>query len=531
MAKISVMSSSRVNRANQVAFWAGAAAVVVGVAAHLPDFAMAAGHDHHMSDMAWSPRRLAGMVLIIGGIVTAVLSMTLRARAAQPGRFTVRAIEHRRLTARDAGWMLIMTLALVIDGMKPISIGFVLPGMRAEYGLSALHAGLLPITALTGTAVGSVVWGLTADRIGRRSSMLLAVIMFIGTAACGAMPQFAGNLVMCFFMGASAGGLLPVAFSLLAEIMPGRHYARVATLVSGIAGAGGFLAASTVSALLEPHFGWRVMWLVGLPTGVLLLPLIRLVPESPRYLALTGRRAEAAESMRRLGVRLVEGTGLPASEAQPLSRTRPLHEPDRPRRPLVLVLCMYGFACGLVNVGVTTWLPSLLRGAALEDASASAVLTRAGLFALPVTIVLSLLYGWWRSTGSLGLIALVTACTTFGLAGWMIGRPAYGLLVVLVVLVIAGVNSAIAILGVYSAEVYPTVVRAGMSGVVAGATKLGGRIGPQIVAVLIALRAGGAVPLALLAVPLLAVSWLIVQHGVAPKAVARPAVAMSADRS
>jgi putative MFS transporter len=41
--------------------------------------------------------------------------------------------------------------------------------------------------------------------------------MFIGTAICGAMPLFSWNLVMCFLMGASAGGLLPITFTLMAQ--------------------------------------------------------------------------------------------------------------------------------------------------------------------------------------------------------------------------------------------------------------------------------------------------------------------------
>jgi MFS family permease len=81
----------------------------------------------------------------------------------------------------------------------------------------------LPFAALAGTVVGSVAWGVLADVYGRRASIVLSAVMFVGTSICGAMPDFWWNVGMCFMMGAAAGGMLPVAYALLAEIMPTRH--------------------------------------------------------------------------------------------------------------------------------------------------------------------------------------------------------------------------------------------------------------------------------------------------------------------
>jgi hypothetical protein len=81
----------------------------------------------------------------------------------------------------------------------------------------------LPLTALIGTTAGSILWGLLADSFGRRAAILLSALMFIGTAICGVMPSFEWNLVMCFLMGASAGGLLPMTFTLMAEMIPAKH--------------------------------------------------------------------------------------------------------------------------------------------------------------------------------------------------------------------------------------------------------------------------------------------------------------------
>src|SRR5206468_11829446 len=125
----------------------------------------------------------------------------------------------------------------------------------------------------TGPALGSYLWGVLADVMGRRAAILLAAIMFIGTAICGAMPSFTWNIVMCFLMGLSAGGMLPIAYTLLAETVPTSHRGWFLVLLGGMGLIGGYLAASLCASVLEPHFGWRIMWFLGLPTGALLIAL------------------------------------------------------------------------------------------------------------------------------------------------------------------------------------------------------------------------------------------------------------------
>jgi len=61
------------------------------------------------------------------------------------------------------------------------------------------------------------IWGRLGDLFGRRATILLSALMFMGTSICGAMPAFGWNLVMCFMMGAAAGGMLPITFTLMAN--------------------------------------------------------------------------------------------------------------------------------------------------------------------------------------------------------------------------------------------------------------------------------------------------------------------------
>ena len=226
-----------------------------------------ASNTAHARLMMSGSTMVAGMLLAIAGLVLA--SWAIFAAAPRPPRTAAtpvrESIRHERFRPVYALTCAVLTIALVIDVMKPLTLAFVLPGLRQEYGLSLDTVSALSVVALTGTAVGSIIWGLLGDRYGRRPVLLLATLIFIATSACGAMPAFQWNLVMCFLMGASAGGLLPLVFTLVAELTPASHRGWIAVSIGSVGGLGGYLAASNAARFLEPNYTWRMLWLIGLP--------------------------------------------------------------------------------------------------------------------------------------------------------------------------------------------------------------------------------------------------------------------------
>src|SRR5437868_1842496 len=257
-------------------------------------------------------------------------------------------------------FVLVMGVARVVDVMKPATLGFVLPGMQEEYGITVKESAMLPLIALIGTTIGSLMWGVLADRLGRRGSILLASLIFISTGICGCMPAFKWNLVMCFLMGLSAGGMLPIVFALLAEMVPARHRGWMSVLVGGLGSAGGYLAASGAAATLEPVFSWRILWLLNIPTGLLVILLRNFIPESPRFLLHEGRVDEARATLAKFGVALVPApAGARPETSRPATELRQLFQ--KPYGRLTLTVCLYGAAWGLVNWGFLTWLPTMLQ--------------------------------------------------------------------------------------------------------------------------------------------------------------------------
>jgi putative MFS transporter len=410
-----------------------------------------------------------GMLLIASGGAAAFFGALpeggLARREAPPG-LSYEPPDSMKLGRAHYLMLVILIVGLVIDVMKPATLGFVLPGLAAEYGIERSTAALLPFVALAGTVVGSFVWGWLADIYGRRVSIVLATIVFIGTSVCGAMPAFQLNLLMCFMMGASAGGMLPVVYTLLTELMPARSRSWVVVLVGGMGAVGGWLAAGTGAAFLEPMFGWRALWLQGFPTGLMLLLLARYIPESPEFLLAQGRPDELADLERRFGIRPAEPVSSEEEDEAPA-----LHHDHR---RVTIALVVAGLAWSFVNFGLLLWLPSDLQARGYSSGLANGIIASSALIALPTVAIAAFLYSRWSSKWTLvGALLLTAVSLAATLLADMISGSA-GLMVAIVAALIIGSNGVLAVLLPYAAENYRLGVRGRGTGTVAAASKLGG---------------------------------------------------------
>src|SRR5581483_5580040 len=341
-----------------------------------------------LAGMPMESGMLAGMGLIVAGVAAAAYGLLPTGHKREIGSFSITPPEDAPLTKAHWIQILLLGIALVIDVMKASSLGFVVPGMRSEYGLSFSAVAVLPFVALLGTTVGSFLWGALADIYGRRAAILLAAVLFVGTSICGAMPSFFWNIVMCFIMGLAAGGMLPVANALLAEILPTKHRGWCLVLLGGIGTIGGYFATSESSALLQPFFGWRIMWLLGFPTGIILVLLSPLLPESARFLLQMGRVDEAERMLARYGSAIVTSPGNPKQRQDATASITSNKESNEQRRPrpligLAVALTLAALAWGLVNFGVLLWLPGNLMTTGRSVGLASSIIARSTLIAVP----------------------------------------------------------------------------------------------------------------------------------------------------
>jgi putative MFS transporter len=467
-----------------VAFWLGATACTAGVILHIPMYYDARGMGYRMVGMQPDPEMIVGMVLIFTGLAAALYGLVPRgARQIQrnAAHIRVRALDAAPLRPQHVALLLVISIAIVIDVMKPAALAFVAPGMAKEYGLKAAtnpHGGLpvslLPLSGITGTLIGSLMWGWLADRIGRRSSILFAGLLFVSTSICGAMPGFSWNLLMCFLMGIGAGGMLPITFALLAETIPARHRSWLMVLIGGGVSAVGYTLTSWLAGALTPHYSWRILWLIGLPTGVLFLALNYWIPESPRFLLAVGRDDEAEAIMAQFGAEVVELTD--ATEADEDRGPRGFRQLfGAPFTGSSAAIAVLALGVGLITYGFTLWIPTNLQHLGYTSVNSDYIVRNAALIGLPISLVATLLYGFWSSKRTIIVSFGLVALTLFGfvIAGNSLAHN-HALLLTLLIVPLSGIPLVGAIITVYASEVYPTRIRSRGTGLAAGVTKAGG---------------------------------------------------------
>lgn len=509
-----------------VAFWLGCVMVIAGVLAHLPMLAMAAPMHYQLAGMPMDNAMLAGMVLVPLGVLLAGYGLMPRLeqmrRTLHPDRdpLPFHAADHVPLNREHWKLVTVLTIALAVDVMKPATIGFVMPGLSVEYGIGASTAGLLALSALTGTVIGSVVWGRLGDLFGRRATILLSALMFMGTSICGAMPAFGWNLVMCFMMGAAAGGMLPITFTLMAETIPTRHRGWLLVALGGVGTSAGYLLASGAATLVEPGFGWRALWLLNLPTGALIILLNRYIPESPRFLALAGLEDQARAVLQRF-------SGTAAPTAAPVHPAGEAARPDphasarigmrqllRGRHAAIswgLMVC--AVAWGLANFGFLLWLPANLINLGIDAQASAALLARSAILALPGIGVVVWFYQRWSSIRTLVLFIGLTALSLlFFFAIALADLHSTTLTIVGTVALLLSISGVIATLIPYAAEIYPVHLRSTGAGLIAGGSKFGGILGAVIgVAGLFEHFMLSAL---LIALPMAVAGWMLARSGI-----------------
>lgn len=467
---------------NPIAFWLGVIAVIGGVVSHLPMFWMARDNGFKMAGMPMDDTMITGMVFIALGMLSSLYGLYPRGgveKADLAARIRINTLDDARLNMTHVGLLLAMAAAVTIDVMKPTALAFVMPGMTVEYGLKSplnpngtMPAVWIALTGITGTVLGSLIWGWLGDIIGRRASILYAGIGFIATSICGTMPSFQGNMIMCFIMGLAVGGMLPICYALMAETIPARHRGWLMILV-GADIAGAYILTSWLAAELVPMYSWRILWLIGMPTGVLFILLNRWIPESPRYLLVNGQEDEAFAVMGRYGASVVR---IPEDEivettTQDKGRWQQLF--TRNNLGFTLLVGTLAIGSGLVMFGFNLWIPTNLRKMGFTEADA--ILRNAALMGFPMTFVVAWMYGFWSSKKTIIILGVLTSLALFGFvaAGDAVIENR-ALLYALLIIPIWGISSVVAVLSVYSSEIYPTRIRARGTGFAAGASKAGG---------------------------------------------------------
>lgn len=375
---------------------------------------------------------------------------------------------------------------LIADGFDAQALGYVVPLMSKEWGLTPASFAPAFSMGLVGMAVGALVMGSVADYIGRRWIIILCVgaagLVTLAMASVTSLPEL---ITLRFLAGLALGGLIPNALALSSEYSPGRWRAVVVMVTACGISIGSAVGGIVAGALLKSH-GWPIVFQIG---GCIALTLAVLtavaLPESVRFRAVRKPNpVKMGALMRRIVPGLQAGAEIryviEEEKSQGLT-VRHLFSHGR-LAPTLLLWVIY--FCSLLEIYVfASWLPtvltragvslqwsvyatsalqiagtvaSLLLGTVLERFNPGRVLTTLYLFGACAvfSIGLSLHEPW--------LIVLAASCAGFGIVGGQAGTHAV------------------------ASRVYPTFMRSTGMGWALGIGRVGSVIGPLIGGVLLA---------------------------------------------
>lgn len=361
-------------------------------------------------------------------------------------------------------------LGYLFDAWDIALNGFLMPLLGEEFGLGIGERGLVATANLVGMAVGAVVWGAIADRIGRKKAFSATLLIFALFSVLGtASPDYTTFLILRFLAGIGLGGCVPVDYALVSEFSPKKYRGRILTALD-LWWPIGVTMCGLVSALLVPLDGsWR--WMLGtmvLP-ALLLFWVRRGVPESPVYLTKVGREAEARAVIDDLVARTgaeFEPYEIPAQQPEEDAggRARGLRAGVEQFRGLwrfsariTSVSWLLFVTVMLVYYAALTWMPSILKDQGYGDTASftsTTLMSGVGIAGVVASIWLVDVVGRKRligfsaplATAALVGFALVLEMRTAAL----IGIGIFGFLIQLT----------IPVMYAYISELYPTTLRA-----------------------------------------------------------------------
>src|SRR5438874_4679314 len=219
-------------------------------------------------------------------------------------------LRDRDLTGFHRKAILVTGAAWTFVAMEILLVGFLAPTFTAIWHLTGALQGLVNSAALGGSLVGSLVLGRTADRIGRRRIFQLAILWYAVFTAATALAWGPWSVMtLRFLAGIGLGGMLVVDPSMLAEYLPPQRRGRLLVLLDFFWPVGLLLATGlSYLFLVQVGGGWSWRWLflaASFPAFMAFL-VRRSLPESPYFLARTGRSEEAAEVLTKITGRPVD---------------------------------------------------------------------------------------------------------------------------------------------------------------------------------------------------------------------------------
>lgn len=359
-------------------------------------------------------------------------------------------ISNRKLLwVSGTGWM--------FDAMDVGMLSFIIAALKVEWDLSSEQMGWIGSVQSIGMAVGALIFGLMADRVGRKNVFIITLLLFsIGSGISAFATSITVFLILRFFIGMGLGGELPVASTLVSESVPAEKRGRIVVLLESF-WAAGWLIAAVISYFIIPKYGWSTALLISATPALYALYLRVGLPDSPRFEAIKEKE-----------------------KISPFQSLANLWTNEYRRRTTMLWIVW--FCVVFSYYGMFLWLPSVmvLKGFSLIKS-----------FGYVLIMTLAQLPGYFTAAWAIERFGRKFVLAVY-LIGTAISAFLFGNAESTTLLITSGILLSFFNLGAwgglyaYTPEQYPTIIRGTGSGSAAAFGRLGGVLGPLLVGYLVA---------------------------------------------
>ena len=356
--------------------------------------------------------------------------------------------------------LFIAGLGWLFDAMDVGLLSFILAALKQDWQLTSTQLGWIGSINSVGMAVGAFVFGIYADKKGRKSAFMLTLLMFSIASGLSAFAWGLGSLmVLRFFIGMGLGGELPVASTLVSESVEAHERGKIVVLLESFWAFGWIIAACIAYFLIPlPGVGWRgALLLCALPAFYALYLRLRL-PDSASFTQLT--QAEKKETARQK-IQLLWS--------------------DEYRRSTVMLWLLW-FCVVFSYYGMFLWLPSVMMIKGFDLVKS---------FGYVLLMTLAQLPGYFSVAWLIERVGRKVVLIVY-LSGTILSAYLFGGAQTANQLLFAGALLSFFNLGAwgalyaYTPEQYPTKIRATGAGIAASVGRIGGIFGPLMVGYLIA---------------------------------------------
>ncbi|WP_410984828.1 MFS transporter [Bacillus cereus] len=349
-------------------------------------------------------------------------------------------------------------LGWLFDAMDVGMLSFVIVALQKEWGLSSQEMGWIGSINSIGMAVGALVFGILADKMGRKSVFIITLLLFsIGSGLTALTTTLTMFLILRFLIGMGLGGELPVASTLVSESVEAHERGKIVVLLESF-WAGGWLIAALISYFVIPNYGWQIAMVLSAIPAFYALYLRWNLPDSPRFEKVEEKQSVIAN------IKAVWSGGY---------------------KKATIMLWVLWFCVVFSYYGMFLWLPSVmvLKGFSLIKS-----------FQYVLIMTLAQLPGYFTAAWFIERLGRKFVLVTY-LIGTACSAYVFGVAESLTTLLVAGMLLSFFNLGAwgalyaYTPEQYPTVIRGTGAGMAAAFGRIGGILGPLLVGYLVASQA------------------------------------------